>query len=40
MNAMFYVVKPERNSAMDGNKPSLEDNIKKYVKLLAPEFYI
>jgi len=29
MHAIFYVGKPERNSAMDGNKPRLEDNIKK-----------
>ena len=29
---MFYVGKSEGNSAMDGNKPMLNDNIKKDFK--------
>jgi hypothetical protein len=29
---MFYVGKPERDSAIGGNKPRLEDNIKKNSK--------
>jgi hypothetical protein len=29
MHAMFYVGKSEGNSAMDGNTPMLQDNIKK-----------